>query len=83
MYYLSIQCPSGQTIKRILTNNECKNINGFGLEWIINAYKQVYDLDISDYKLGEYVNGQDFFTLKIRPSDLSIIRSNILTSLGL
>ena len=49
----------------------------------MESYKQYLKLDVSEYKINEYVNEPGIFTIKIRKKDLENLRNNKLKDLGI
>lgn len=84
MYRLIIVCPSGEVIEKRLSESEIKIIGEvWDLNWIIKAYKNFFNLDISSYRLDSYTNGHGFFSLKITPEDLTKLRNEKIIKLGI
>ncbi len=84
MYRLIIVCPSGQIIEKVLSESDTKVIGeSWYLNWIIKAYKNFFNLDISSYRLDSYTNGNGYFSLKITPEDLTKLRSEKIIKLGI
>jgi hypothetical protein len=52
-----------------------------GAQWVVNAFKKYINIDISNYRLDEYVSGSGFFALHIRPEDLAKLREDKLSKL--
>jgi hypothetical protein len=58
-------------------------LNGFGVQWVVNAFKEYIGLDILSYRLNEYDNTDEAFILYIRTEDLEELRDSKLNNLGI
>jgi hypothetical protein len=83
IYNLSIQHNGREIIKLDITEVEIKSISGFGIEWIANAYKHYFNLDINRYRLDEWRQTPGSFTIFIRTRDLENLRQKKIDDLGL
>jgi hypothetical protein len=81
MYRLSIINKGIILSRKELTDNECRQISGFGAQWLMNAVKKHFNLDIGDYTLSEYQNRDGEFILIIREEDLIKLRGDKLDKL--
>lgn len=83
MYSLIVQ-HKGQTVThKILNDVEVKSVEGFGAQWVINAFKKYIGLDISKYRLDEWRKTDREFLIYIRPEDLEKLRGVKLNDLGI
>jgi hypothetical protein len=81
MYSFIVKHKGQNIINRILTPVELKQINNFtGLS---NAFKMYIGLDISNYKLSEFIISDESFIVYIRTEDLEEWRNNKLNNLGI
>lgn len=69
--------------EKALDRAECESIEGVGVQFIVNAYMKHFALDINQYRLSDYDNGDDYFTLFIKTEDLIGLRDKKLNDLGL
>jgi hypothetical protein len=81
MYRIVVKSNQIVIINRQLSNDECLLIPGTGAQWIVNAFKKYINIDISNYRLDEYISGRGFFALYIRPEDLAKLREDKLSKL--
>ena len=58
-------------------------LDGFGVQWVVNAFKEYIGLDILSYRLDEYDNTDKAFILYIRTEDLEELRDSKLNNLGI
>lgn len=81
MFTLKVQSNGVLIINKTLTKQECESVDGFGAQWICNAFIDFIGLDISDYTIIEYVNNKNEFIVNIRQEDLVKLRSSKLDKL--
>jgi DNA primase len=81
MYKLIVNNKGVIIIDKTLSKDECESIKHNGAQWIVNAFKKHINIDISNYRLDEYVSGSGFFALHIRPEDLAKLREDKLSKL--
>jgi hypothetical protein len=84
MYSIGLKHNGVMIASRALSRKEAANLMECGhLASIMNLFKAVYNLDISEYRLTEYESLQDGFYIRIRAEDLEKIREGKLKKLGL
>lgn len=83
MYSLIVRHKDQNIIHRTLTSDELSALNGFGVQWVVNAFKEYIGLDILSYRLNEYDNTDEAFILYIRTEDLEELRDSKLNNLGI
>ena len=84
MYSIGLKHNGVLIASKELSQDDVANIIECGhLASIMNLFKAVYNLDISEYRLTEYESLQDGFYIRIRAEDLEKIREGKLTKLGL
>ena len=83
MYSLIVRHKEQNIIHRILTSDELSALDGFGVQWVVNAFKEYIGLDISSYRLDEFVSSDESFTVYIRTEDLEELRDSKLNNLGI
>ena len=81
MYKLIVNNKVVIIIDKTLSKDECESIKHNSAQWIVNAFKKYINIDISNYRLDEYVSGSGFFALHIRPEDLAKLREDKLSKL--
>lgn len=81
MYKLIVNNKGVTIIDKTLSKDECESIKHNSAQWIVNAFKKYIKIDISNYRLDEYVSGSGFFVLHIRPEDLAKLREDKLSKL--
>jgi hypothetical protein len=81
MYKLIVNNKGVIIIDKTLSKDECESIKHNSAQWIVNAFKKYINIDISNYRLDEYVSGSGFFALHIRPEDLAKLREDKLSKL--
>jgi hypothetical protein len=81
MYKLIVNSKGVIIIDKTLSKDECESIKHNSAQWIVNAFKKYINIDISNYRLDEYVSGSGFFALHIRPEDLAKLREDKLSKL--
>ena len=81
MYKLIVNNKGVIIIDKTLSKDECESIKHNSAQWIVNAFKKYINIDISNYRLDEYVSGSGFFALYIRPEDLAKLREDKLSKL--
>lgn len=81
MYKLIVNNKGVIIIDKTLSKDECESIKHNSAQWIVNAFKKYINVDISNYRLDEYVSGSGFFALHIRPEDLAKLREDKLSKL--
>jgi hypothetical protein len=83
MYSLIVRHKDQNIIHRTLTPDELSALDGFGVQWVVNAFKEYIGLDILSYRLNEYDNTDEAFILYIRTEDLEELRNSKLNNLGI
>ena len=83
MYSLIVRHKDQDIIHRTLTHDELSALDGFGVQWVVNAFKEYIGLDILSYRLDEYDNTDEGFILYIRTEDLEELRDSKLNNLGI
>jgi hypothetical protein len=84
MYRIGLKHNGVLIASKELSQKEAANLMECGhLASIMNLFKAVYNLDISEYRLTEYESLQDGFYIRIRAEDLEKIREGKLKKLGL
>ena len=83
MYSLIVRHKDQDIIHRTLTHDELSTLDGFGVQWVVNAFKEYIGLDILSYRLDEYDNTDKAFILYIRTEDLEELRDSKLNNLGI
>jgi len=83
MYKIRIKHNDVIVSEKALDRAECESIGGTGVQFIFNAYKKHFNFDIGKYRISDYDNGEDFFTLFIKTDDLIKLRDKKLSELGL
>lgn len=81
MYKLIVNNKGVIIIDKTLSKDECESVKTTGAQWIVNAFKKYINIDISNYRLDEYISGRGFFALYIRPEDLAKLREDKLSKL--
>jgi hypothetical protein len=81
MYKLIVNNKGVIIIDKTLSKDECESIKHNSAQWIVKAFKKYINIDISNYRLDEYVSGSGFFALHIRPEDLAKLREDKLSKL--
>ena len=81
MYKLIVNSKGVIIIDKTLSKDECESIKHNSAQWVVNAFKKYINIDISNYRLDEYVSGSGFFALHIRPEDLAKLREDKLSKL--
>ena len=61
MYKLIVNNKGVIIIDKTLSKDECESIKHNSAQWIVNAFKKYINIDISNYRLDEYVSGSGFF----------------------
>jgi hypothetical protein len=85
-FSLIVKHKGEKIIHRILTIEELKKINNsqhFLLTGLSNSFKEYIGLDISSYRLDEFVISDESFTVYIRTEDLKELRDTKLNNLGI
>ena len=83
MYSLIVRHKDQNIIHRALTPDELSTLDGFGVQWVVNAFKEYIGLDILSYRLDECDNTDEGFILYIRTEDLEELRDSKLNNLGI
>jgi hypothetical protein len=86
MYSLIVKHKGEKIIHRTLNIEELKKINNsqyFLLTGISNSFKEYIGLDISSYRLDEFIISDESFTVYIRTEDLEELRDSKLNNLGI
>ena len=82
-YTLIIQHKSREIVRKELTEEQIKEVTGFGASWIIAAFKWHFSLDVSEYRLDEWSNIPGSTTIEIREEDLVAWRLKKIGDLGI
>jgi hypothetical protein len=83
MWSLIVKHKNQIVIQKDLTAEELSNVNGFGAQWILDAFQKYIGLDIGSYRLDEWDKFDKGFILYIRTEDLEKLRDNKLNTLGI
>jgi beta-galactosidase beta subunit len=83
MYRIGLKHNGVLIASKELSQKETTNLIEGHLTSIMNLFKTIYKLDISEYRLSEYENHRDYFYIHIRAEDLEKIRDYKLKQLGL
>jgi hypothetical protein len=81
MYKLIVNNKAVTIIDKDLSKDECESIKTTGVQWVCDCFMKYVGLDISDYTIKEYVNGDNYFTISIREEDLIKLREDKLNYL--
>ena len=81
MYSLIVKHKKQIVIHKFLTDEEASNVEGFGTQWVLNAFKEYIGLDINSYRLDEWDKFDKGFILYIRTEDLETLRENKLNEI--
>lgn len=81
MYKLIVNNKNVTIIDKTLSKDECESIKTTGVQWVCDAFTKYIGLDISDYTIREYANGDNYFNISIREEDLIKLREDKLNYL--
>jgi hypothetical protein len=81
MYNLIVKNKEVVIIDKTLSKSECESIKTTGAQWVTDAFIKYVGLDIGDYTIIEYDNGDNYFIIHIRQEDLIKLREDKLNIL--
>ena len=81
IYKLIVKNKGVTIIDKNLSQDECESIKSTGAQWVCEIFMKYIGLDISDYTIKEYINGNNHFTISIREEDLIKLREDKLNYL--